>query len=167
MFIVVFTRTLHWSLSWSRCIHTFLPHFTKLYSNIIFPSTPRSSEWFLAFIFSGQNVVCIWNVFRTCYTVRLTNCEAPCYALFSSLLLLPPSSATCSQITQVDIFVSLLFAVQNFRMIDIRLMFRILSVHIHIIQLCVTVTRCVLHFYRIRLSEQDSFVQHLVNRCTL
>jgi hypothetical protein len=33
-------------LSQMNPIHTFPPYFPKIHSNVIFPSTPRSSEWF-------------------------------------------------------------------------------------------------------------------------
>jgi len=32
-------------LSQMHPVHTFPPYFPKIHSNIIFPSTPRSSEW--------------------------------------------------------------------------------------------------------------------------
>jgi D-alanyl-lipoteichoic acid acyltransferase DltB (MBOAT superfamily) len=41
--------------------------FTKIHSNIILPSTSRSSEWSLPFRFSYQNVVCLSHLFRVCY----------------------------------------------------------------------------------------------------
>jgi len=34
-------------------------YFTKIDSDITFPSTPRSSEWSLPFRFSDQNIICI------------------------------------------------------------------------------------------------------------
>jgi hypothetical protein len=40
-------------------VHTFSPYFPKIYSNIVFPSTPMSSEWSLPFTFSSQNFECI------------------------------------------------------------------------------------------------------------
>jgi hypothetical protein len=39
--------------------YTFPPYFSKDCSNIISPSSPRSSEWTLSFRFSNQNIVCI------------------------------------------------------------------------------------------------------------
>jgi hypothetical protein len=44
----VFTTTRHWTLSWTRCIQPTTSHrIHKIHSNIILPSTPRSSEWSL------------------------------------------------------------------------------------------------------------------------
>jgi hypothetical protein len=50
-FITVFTTVRNWSLS--------RDHSLKIYSNVIYSSTPRSSEWPLLFTFSDQNFVCI------------------------------------------------------------------------------------------------------------
>jgi len=36
------------------CSPHFFPYFPKTHSNIIIPSTPRSSEWLLPFRFLGQ-----------------------------------------------------------------------------------------------------------------
>jgi len=41
--------------------------FFKIHSNIIFPSTPRSSEWSLAFRFSNKSIVCISHPSHSCY----------------------------------------------------------------------------------------------------
>jgi hypothetical protein len=38
-------------------VHDFPPYFRKIHSNIILPSTPRSSEWSPPFRFSDQNFV--------------------------------------------------------------------------------------------------------------
>jgi len=46
-------------LSQMNPVHTFSPYFHKVYSNIIFPSMPRSSEWCFPFRFSNQTLVCI------------------------------------------------------------------------------------------------------------
>jgi len=51
-------------------VHTFLPYFPKIHFNIIFPSTPRYSEWSLPFRFSDQNVVCISRLSHACYMSR-------------------------------------------------------------------------------------------------
>jgi hypothetical protein len=40
-------------------VHTLLPYFPKIHSNIIFPTTPWSYERSLPFRYSGQNFVCI------------------------------------------------------------------------------------------------------------
>jgi len=48
-FPIVFTTASHSSLTWSHMnhVHTLPNYFSKIYSNIISPSTPRSSEWFI------------------------------------------------------------------------------------------------------------------------
>jgi hypothetical protein len=46
-------------LSQMHPVHYFLPYFPKINSNIIFPSTFRSSMWSLSFRFSDQNFVCV------------------------------------------------------------------------------------------------------------
>jgi hypothetical protein len=47
-------------LSQIHPVHNFPHYFPKIHSNIIFPSTPGSSEWSLPFRFSGQNSVWIY-----------------------------------------------------------------------------------------------------------
>jgi hypothetical protein len=37
-------------------VHNFWPYFLKIHYNIIFPSMPRSSVWFLSFNLSNQNI---------------------------------------------------------------------------------------------------------------
>jgi hypothetical protein len=51
--ITVFTRARFRSLSWASCIQftSFPSCLPKIHSDIIFPSTPRSSEWFLPVLF--------------------------------------------------------------------------------------------------------------------
>jgi hypothetical protein len=39
-------------------------------SNIILPSTLRSSKWFLPFRFSNHNIVCIYHLSHPCYMSR-------------------------------------------------------------------------------------------------
>jgi len=51
-------------------VHNFPTYFIKIYSNIIFPSTPRSSEWSLPFISSDQNFVIISHLSHACYIPR-------------------------------------------------------------------------------------------------
>jgi len=40
-------------------VHTFPSYFSKIHSNITFPSMPRSSEWSLPFRFTNQYIVFI------------------------------------------------------------------------------------------------------------
>jgi len=48
-------------------VHTSLPHFHKIHSNIIFLSTPRSSMWSPPFRFSDTNFVCIFHLYHARY----------------------------------------------------------------------------------------------------
>jgi hypothetical protein len=48
-------------------VHSLPPYFSRIYSNVIFPSTHRSSEWPLPFKFSNQNIVCISHRSHVCY----------------------------------------------------------------------------------------------------
>jgi hypothetical protein len=49
-FIIVFTRALHWSLSWARSIQSILPHPISLRSILILSTHLRlSSQWSLSF----------------------------------------------------------------------------------------------------------------------
>jgi len=50
-------------------VHIFPPSFSKIHSNIIFPSKPRSSKWSL-FRFPNQNIVRISQSFYPCYMSR-------------------------------------------------------------------------------------------------
>jgi hypothetical protein len=50
-FIIVFTRTLHWSLSWARSIQSIPPIKIKIHLNIILPPTSKSSWWSLLLAF--------------------------------------------------------------------------------------------------------------------
>jgi hypothetical protein len=43
------------------------PHFLKIYRNIVFPSTPRSSKWSLFLRFPHQTPVCTSSLPYTCY----------------------------------------------------------------------------------------------------
>jgi hypothetical protein len=58
-------------LSQMHTVHTFPLYFRKIQSNIIFPSTPRSSMWSLPFTFTNQNYVCISHISCACYVPRL------------------------------------------------------------------------------------------------
>jgi len=56
-------------LSQMHPVHTLPPYFPKIHSNIIFSSTPISSELSLTFGFSNQNTVCVISCTRaTCTT---------------------------------------------------------------------------------------------------
>jgi hypothetical protein len=53
-------------LSHMHPVHNFPPYFLKIHSNIIFPSTPRSSESSRPLRFYNQNSVCISHPSHTC-----------------------------------------------------------------------------------------------------
>jgi hypothetical protein len=53
-----------------RPLYNFSHYFPKIHSNIIFPSTPRSSEWSLPFRFCDENVECISYSLHACYMTR-------------------------------------------------------------------------------------------------
>jgi len=104
-FITVSTKASHWPISWARSIQSTLSHPTSKRSNLMFPSTSRSSAWPLPFRFSNHNFVCSSHLSHACYMpcisiltlitlimlVKCTSYEAPHYAVFSSLPPLPPS----------------------------------------------------------------------------
>jgi len=46
------------------------PYFPNIQFNIIFPSMPRSSEWFLPFRFPNQNIIFISHLSNACYKPR-------------------------------------------------------------------------------------------------
>jgi len=54
-------------LSQMNLVHTFPIRFPKIHSNIIFSSTPRSSEWSLPFKLFNQKSVCIYHRSHACY----------------------------------------------------------------------------------------------------
>jgi hypothetical protein len=54
-------------LSEMHPVHTLPPCSRKIQSNIIFPSTPRSSEWSLPFRFSDRSFVCTSHLSPACY----------------------------------------------------------------------------------------------------
>jgi len=54
-------------LSHINPVHMFPPYFSTIHSNVIFPSTPRSSTWSLPFRFVDENFVCVSHLFlATC-----------------------------------------------------------------------------------------------------
>jgi len=58
-------------LSQMQAVHSFPPYFPKIHSNIIFPSTSRSSSWSLPFRFCDQNLICISYISHVCYMPSL------------------------------------------------------------------------------------------------
>jgi hypothetical protein len=83
--------------------HTFPTYFSKLYSNIILPSTPTSSKWSLSFRFSDKYfVLCISRLSYACYVPRLFHVPSfhyPNNILWSvqvmKLLIMQSSPASC------------------------------------------------------------------------
>jgi hypothetical protein len=57
-------------LSQMHPAHIFPPYFPKIHSNIIFPSTRRSSEWSLPFRFSDKNFLRISYLLHACHMLR-------------------------------------------------------------------------------------------------
>jgi len=64
-------------LSQMHPVHTFPSYSPKVRSNIIFPSTPRSSHWSLLFRFSDQNFICISHFSHAHYMPRPSH--PPCH----------------------------------------------------------------------------------------
>jgi hypothetical protein len=54
-------------------VHTSPPAFPKVHSNIILPSTLRSSEWSLPIRFSDHNFIRISHLFHACYVPHLSH----------------------------------------------------------------------------------------------
>jgi hypothetical protein len=54
-------------LNQMHAVHIFSPYFPNIHSNIILPSTPRSSESTFPFRFPNQNTVCIFHLSHACY----------------------------------------------------------------------------------------------------
>jgi hypothetical protein len=92
MFIIMFTRSRLRPLSWSTWIQS-TPYFPKIHSNIILPSTPRSSELSLRFGFSDQNFL---RISRTLYWATWNQSTPSHYVCFWSVLIL---SLSIAQIT--------------------------------------------------------------------
>ena len=55
------------SLSWDRSILCLLSHYLKIHLNIILPSTPSSSKWYLSLRFPPPKPLCTSPLPRTCY----------------------------------------------------------------------------------------------------
>ena len=69
--ITVLTTACHWSLTPIATIHSLPSHFFKINFNVIFPYTPRSSKWFLSFLFPPHNPVFLFSsplLHATCST---------------------------------------------------------------------------------------------------
>jgi hypothetical protein len=71
-FITVFTRALHWSLSWARSIqsipyHPIPSYLSKNHFNIVHLPMPWSSQWSLSFWLSQQYPICISLLPHSCY----------------------------------------------------------------------------------------------------
>jgi len=111
-FITVFPRACHWSISWARCnqsapsYHISVISILILYSHLclclqgrIIPSFPMKIMY--AFLISPISATCPTHL--TLFDLmKHTSCEAPHYAVLSSVLPLSSyiqifSSATCSQ----------------------------------------------------------------------
>jgi hypothetical protein len=60
-------------MSQMQPVHTFPLYFPRIHSNIIFPSTPRTSVWSLPFRISDQNFVRISHLSCACYMSLPTN----------------------------------------------------------------------------------------------
>jgi len=50
-------------------VHNFLPYFSKIHSNVVLPSTPRSSKWSRPFKFPDTNFQAL-PMYPKCYTLR-------------------------------------------------------------------------------------------------
>jgi hypothetical protein len=68
-FISAFTRAHQLSLPWTRSTQYTAPHpyLLKIYFNIIFLSTPKSSKWSLPLRFLHQDPVCTSPISHTCH----------------------------------------------------------------------------------------------------
>jgi hypothetical protein len=98
--ITVFGGSGRCPLPWAGYVQSaFPPYFSGIHSSIVLPSTPASSEWSLAFMFSDQSFVSVsYYLTRATFSAHpihldlftLTDevyirCEAPHRAVFSSL----------------------------------------------------------------------------------
>jgi hypothetical protein len=68
-FNTVFTRALHWSLSWAIYIQS-TPSHPKIHFNIVHPPTSWPSQWSLSFWLSHQYSICIPLLPHSCYMPR-------------------------------------------------------------------------------------------------
>jgi hypothetical protein len=109
-FITVFTRALHWSVSWARSIHPIPPHPISLRSIVTLSSHLRLGLFSCLFLYGFPTKILhafLFSPIRATFPVHLilldfiiliildeksTGCEAPHYAVFSSLLPFHPSS---------------------------------------------------------------------------
>jgi hypothetical protein len=69
--IAVFTRALHWSLSWARSMQSIPSHPSKIYFNIIHPPTSWSSQWSLSFWISHQHPTFLFTPIRAIWPAHL------------------------------------------------------------------------------------------------
>jgi hypothetical protein len=87
----MFTTAHHWSLSWARWIQsTPSLYFLKIHSNIIFPSTPKSSEWSHPFTFSDQDFIWISQIIHACNVPYQSNTpclDRPDHASYEALIM--------------------------------------------------------------------------------
>jgi hypothetical protein len=84
VFITMFIRACHQTLSWARWIQfTHSNIFFKISFNNILPSVCTSLKWSLLYRFSNQNFVYISHITHV-YSMRVTPL---CYRLYSSILL--------------------------------------------------------------------------------
>jgi hypothetical protein len=79
-------------LSQTNPIHKHPNSFAKIYSNNIFPSTPRSSEWSFPFRFSNQHFICISHLSYACYIPRPSLLESITLTVFGQAYKLRSSS---------------------------------------------------------------------------
>jgi hypothetical protein len=58
------------NLSQMNPVHILPTYLSKIHSNIIFPSTPKSSEWSPPFMFYNQHILRISHLSHACYMSR-------------------------------------------------------------------------------------------------
>jgi hypothetical protein len=81
-FITMFTRALHWSLSWARSLQSFPPHpvSLKIHFNSIHPLTSWSFYWSLSFCLSHQYPIYI--------PLRPIRATCPAYLILDLIILI-------------------------------------------------------------------------------